>query len=302
VVGVVVNAVDDHLLKGEQIDTRWSRDEIKVLPALLHEARIARRLVVLVSDHGHVLDCQSEGRVYDAELAGGERWRTAEGNPGDDELLVEGSRVLVKNRRLIAPWSERVHYGVKRNGYHGGLTPQEMIIPIAVLSSTDDLPKGWSEQPIDTPDWWDESSPAPSTKTDQPLPQLKPIKPKAPGALFDKKEEPTPPDVGMAAPTWVSNLLVSSVFEEQKKLGGRGVPTDEVFAKMLSALDHRGGKLTSMALARTLEFPAVRLPGLLAKAERILNVDGYDVLRRDDASDTIELNRDLLLKQFDLVE
>jgi hypothetical protein len=36
VVGVVVNAVDDHLLKGEQIDTRWSRDEIKVLPALLH--------------------------------------------------------------------------------------------------------------------------------------------------------------------------------------------------------------------------------------------------------------------------
>jgi hypothetical protein len=51
-----------------------------------------------------------------------------------------------------------------------------------------------------------------------------------------------------------------------------------------------------------LEFPAVRLPGLLAKAERILNVDGYDVLRRDDASDTIELNRGLLLKQFDLIE
>jgi hypothetical protein len=46
----------------------------------------------------------------------------------------------------------------------------------------------------------------------------------------------------------------------------------------------------------------VRLPGLLAKAERILNVDGYDVLRRDEVSDTIELNRDLLLKQFDLVE
>ena len=48
IVGVVVNAVDDHLAKGEQINTRWSRDEIKVLPALLHEARIARRLVVLV--------------------------------------------------------------------------------------------------------------------------------------------------------------------------------------------------------------------------------------------------------------
>lgn len=59
IVGVVVNAVDDHLLKGGQIDTRWSRDEIKVLPALLHEARTARRLVVLLADHGHVLDCQT---------------------------------------------------------------------------------------------------------------------------------------------------------------------------------------------------------------------------------------------------
>lgn len=94
VVGVVVNAVDDHLLKGEQIDTRWSSDEIKVLSALLHEARIARRLVVLISDHGHVLDCQAEGRPFKDELAGGERWRSAEGSPSDDELLVEGSRVV----------------------------------------------------------------------------------------------------------------------------------------------------------------------------------------------------------------
>jgi hypothetical protein len=110
VVGVVVNAVDDHLLKGEQIDTRWSRDEIKVLPALLHEARIARRLVVLISDHGHVLDCQAEGRPFKDELSGGERWRSASGNAGDDELLVEGSRVLANGHQLIAPWSERVRY------------------------------------------------------------------------------------------------------------------------------------------------------------------------------------------------
>ena len=64
IVGVVINAVDDNLLKGGQIDTRWSRDEIKVLPALLHEARMARRLVVLVSDHGHVLDCQTQARPW----------------------------------------------------------------------------------------------------------------------------------------------------------------------------------------------------------------------------------------------
>lgn len=302
VVGVVVNAVDDHLLKGEQIDTRWSRDEIKVLPALLHEARIARRLVVLISDHGHVLDCQAEGRPFKDELSGGERWRSSEGNAGEDELQVEGSRVLAKGHRLIAPWSERVRYGMKKNGYHGGLTPQEMVIPIAVLSSTDSFPAGWSEQPIDTPVWWDEPSPT-DTPTEKPLPKLKPIKPQPSGTLFDLEEkEQTPVITGVTVPKWVTSLLASSVFEDQKRLGGRGIPTDDVMTKLLSALDERGGKLTSMALARTLEFPAVRLPGLLAKAERILNVDGYDVLRRDDASDTIELNRDLLLKQFDLVE
>ena len=301
VVGVVVNAVDDHLLKGEQIDTRWSRDEIKVLPALLHEARIARRLVVLISDHGHVLDCQAEGRPFQDDVAGGERWRSAEGIPGDDELLVEGSRVLAKGHRLIAPWSERVRYGIKKNGYHGGLTPQEMIVPIAVLTSTDDFPTGWSEQPIDTPAWWDEPSPGPAPK-ERPVPKLKPIKPQPSVTLFDLDERETPVVAGAAVPKWVSSLLACPVFEDQKRLGGRGVPADEVITKLLIALDERGGKLTSVALARALEFPAVRMPGLLAKAERILNVDGYDVLRRDDTSDTIELNRDLLLKQFDLVE
>ena len=302
VVGVVVNAVDDHLLKGEQIDTHWSRDEIKVLPALLHEARIARRFVVLISDHGHILDCHVEGRPNKDELSGGERWRVADNNLAEDELQIEGSRVLTEGHRLIAPWSEQVRYGIKKNGYHGGLTPQEMIVPIAVLSSTDDFPKGWSEQPIDTPVWWDEPTPAPFVE-EQPVPKLKPLKPQATGRLFDMEEEKPARDItGTTVPKWVSRLLTCPVFEDQKRLGGRGVPSDELFTKLLSALDERGGKLTSVALARSLEFPAVRLPGLLAKAERILNVDGYDVLRRDDASDTIELNRDLLLKQFDLAE
>jgi len=111
---------------------------------------------------------------------------------------------------------------------------------------------------------------------------------------MSKADEPTP--------QWVKRLLTSPVFEQQKGLGGRGLPGNEVFTKLLSLLDRRGGKLTSVALARALEFPALRLPGLLAKAQRVLNIDGYAVLSRDDTSDTVELNRELLLKQFDLVE
>jgi len=103
-------------------------------------------------------------------------------------------------------------------------------------------------------------------------------------------------------PAWVDRLLASPLFAEQKRRSGRGVPSDDTLAQLLAALDERGGKLTRVALARRLEFPAIRLPGLLAKAERLLNVEGYDVLRRDGGSETIELNRELLLKQFDLVE
>ncbi len=299
IVGVIVNAVDDHLLKGGQIDTRWSRDEIKVLPALLHEARTARRLVVLLADHGHVLDCQTQARPCD----GGERWRAASGEPAADELLVQGQRVLVEGHRLIAPWSERVRYGTIKNGYHGGLSPQEMVVPIAVLSSIDSLPAGWHEQPVDTPAWWDEPAGVVAAPQ-QPGPVLKP-KQLPPGALFDLQGDepaPTAAKAEEAPPEWVARLTTSPIFEEQKRLGGRGLPADDVFAKLLGTLDRRGGKLTSVALARALEFPSLRLSGLLAKAQRVLNIDGYAVLSRDDASDTVELNRELLLKQFDLVE
>ncbi|MFO0914164.1 MAG: BREX-2 system phosphatase PglZ [Pirellulales bacterium] len=309
IVGVVVNAVDDHLLKGEQLDTRWTRDAIKVLPALLHEARIARRLVVLVSDHGHVVDCQAEGRPLKTGEVGGERWRAAgrsDGGPADiapDEYLVGGSRVLVSDQRLIAPWSEQVRYGIKKNGYHGGLTPQEMVIPIVVLSSTDELPKGWREQPIDIPAWWDESlDRPPSNETVLPPLQLIPIPTPSSGMLFSKDDDEDAAGRAVLAPEWVPSLLASEIYQGQKQLAGRGVPDDHVMAGLLVALDGRGGKMTSAGLARALQFPPMRLPGLLAKAERLLNVDGYDVLRRDDVSDTIEFNRELLLRQFDLVK
>ena len=82
VVGVVINAVDDHLLKGDQLDIRWSGDEIKVLPKLLYEARAAGRMVVLATDHGHVLDFQTECRPHEQ----GDRWRSAGDAPADDEI------------------------------------------------------------------------------------------------------------------------------------------------------------------------------------------------------------------------
>src|SRR5262249_6267413 len=179
VVGVVVNAVDDHLLKGEQLDLRWTRDEIKVLPSLLYEARSARRVVVLLSDHGHLLDHQTEQRNGE----GGERWRPDDGRPEECELLVQGPRVqLAEGHRLIAPWNEQIRYVGRKNGYHGGLTPQEMLIPIMVLSSAELRVPGWSATPDLTPDWW-EDTPTPTPPTS--LPAVKPPPRNMPETLCD---------------------------------------------------------------------------------------------------------------------
>ena len=297
VVGVVINAVDDHLLKGEQLDTSWTQDQIKVLRGLLHEAQQARRVVVLLSDHGHVLDYKNVGKSHE----GGDRWRfdgsTLEGN----ELRISGSRVLIpESKTLIAPWTERLRYGIKKNGYHGGLTPQEMVVPIGVLCSPETYPQGWSEAPVDIPSWWEE--PLSDWIDDrEPAPRPEPITPKASkpsGPLFAWAAEQAPAEQQMR--TWITALVGSPIFAEQKKLAGRAIPSDDVFTRLLVALDDRGGKMTSAALARALNCPAIRLRGLLAIAQRVLNIDGYTVLTRDEASDTIELNRELLRRQFDL--
>lgn len=100
IVGVVVNAIDDHLPRGEQLDLRWSHDSIKILPALLHEAKEANRTVILLSDHGHVLDCGTQTKSGN----GGERWRLDDGKPDANELRVTGQRVVLpQSRSLIAP-------------------------------------------------------------------------------------------------------------------------------------------------------------------------------------------------------
>ena len=70
--------------------------------------------------------------------------------------------------------------------------------------------------------------------------------------------------------------------------------------RCLLALDERGGKMTRTAFARAVGIPPLRLAGLLAALRRLLNVDGYPVLSVDEASDTVELNRPLLEKQFEL--
>jgi hypothetical protein len=58
--------------------------------------------------------------------------------------------------------------------------------------------------------------------------------------------------------------------------------------------------MTATALAAAIEEPEHRLPGLLAVMQRLLNVEGYPILDRQDAANTVVLNVPLLKKQFEL--
>jgi hypothetical protein len=153
VIGVVINAVDDLLSKGEQVDIEWSCDRIKVLQPILQAASNAKRLVILTSDHGHVLEHHTKYQ----SAQGGERWRIDDGQPNDQELQLTGERVLPpEGSSIIVPWTEKLRYSSnKKNGYHGGITPQEMIVPIAVLAPSGIKLEGWSQTALQIPRWWD---------------------------------------------------------------------------------------------------------------------------------------------------
>ncbi|MFZ9737134.1 MAG: BREX-2 system phosphatase PglZ [Prochlorotrichaceae cyanobacterium] len=153
VVSVIVNAIDDHLHKDSQIDIRWTVDAIIPLQSLLYEAQQAQRLVIFLSDHGHVMESKTKYFAHDGMK--GERWRSDTNELTNQELRIQGERVVIPDsHQLIAPWSEGLRYASKKNGYHGGLNPQEMLVPIVVISSTETYPPGWSERQMAVPDWW----------------------------------------------------------------------------------------------------------------------------------------------------
>ncbi len=289
VVGVVVNAIDDHLARSEQLSTSWSVRDIKPLAPLLDAARDAGRIVILASDHGHVIEHSS--KLHSSGGSGGERWRVADA-AGDGEVLVEGPRVLAPGGRCVMAWDERVRYSPKKNGYHGGASAQEVLTPVLVLSP--DLAQeleGWTEAPLDPPAWWvgDQRATAVPAREAPPEPAAEP-----------GQQMTLEPPVRTAA-AWIPGLLASETLAAQRAAAGRAPLTDERIALVLGVLEANGGRLLRDALARTCAIAPLRLTGVLASLRQLLNVEGYPVLEVDEATGDVMLDIDLLVRQFGLV-
>lgn len=294
-VGVVVNAIDDHLARSEQIATRWSIREVPALRLLLEAARDSGRVVVLASDHGHVIERGSELRS--SAGGGGERWRPA-GELQAGEVLIEGPRVLAPGGRCILAWDERVRYGTKKNGYHGGGSAQEVVTPILVLTpGLAGAVEGWEEAPIDEPAWWvgERTQVAPSVaETPRPHPHPEPELGEQLSLDRSRQVAPAPPA------GWIETLLASETFVSQRAAAGRAPLSDERVMVILSTLDSHGGRLLRDTLGRACGIAPLRLTGQLAALRQLLNVDGYPVLEVDEATGDVSLHRELLTRQFGL--
>jgi hypothetical protein len=298
VVGVVLNAVDDHLARSDQLRLVWTVPQFRYLDALLAEARLAQRAVVVTSDHGHILEAGT------AHLAGAEdeRWRPFDGDVAASELLFEGARVerLTGAERIVVPWSEIVRYSRQKQGYHGGATPQEVLVPIGVFAAPDRTIAGWEALPEPQPVWWRPAETPPAAAPAGPARPSRHPEPRVEvqGSLFT--QTPASSKVGRH-PDWIDRLLSSAVFLTQRRLAGRVAPDDRVVRTFLNALEAHHGRMTRHGLAQALGQPDFRLPGLLAGLQRLLNVDGYQVVAVDETSGTVEVDRQLLDTQFQLV-
>ena len=301
IVGVVYNAVDDHLSGPDQLHQRWSLEDLRLFLPLLREARDSRRVVVITADHGHMLEENS------TMVNGGQsdRWRAGTAAADAKEVLLTGNRVMTPDgaNQVVCLWSEAGRYTGRKNGYHGGASPAEAVVPLSVFVPFGVNLAGWKPAPPQQPEWWDlpalaaavvATAPAPKTTT-----RRAPVLPAGQEGLFSATDLPVPATVANASTTdWIALLLISTVYASQRQLAARVALPDDQMRKLLAAMDERGGKLSRAALAQRLGVAEMRIGGLLSAARRMLNVDQAAVMTVDEASGTVEINRSLLQQQF----
>ncbi len=303
-VGCVLNTVDDALDRSDPGTVDWTLDAIKHLRPLLERARTAGRAVVLTADHGHVVERRlGEQRSYPNTTSN--RSRAAEPSAGVGEVLVEGRRVVGSGGRAVLAVDERVRYGPLKAGYHGGASPAEVLVPVCHLvaavhstrrSAPVDPVRGLQEIGPQAPLWWDVSYPdAPDS--------VVPPSGARPGHRAASRHGgqqalpglETPEDRATPDSRLVEAVLGSRTFAVQIKLAGRAASTSQIREALVALLADPAHRRPLLALPGV---SGTRARGAFAMLQRILNVEGYQVLSIDPDGVTAVLDPDLLTEQF----
>ena len=284
VVGVVLNNVDEHLKDVAPPSGGWRLGDLAPLQDMLDAARSCGRAVVFTADHGHVLE---RGSVY-RPGGGGERWRSTDTGPvGEDEIEVRGPRVLTPDGAAILPWAEKLRYGPHRNGYHGGITASEVIVPVVVLSA--DAPDGWTPTAVRPPAWWD-----PTAAAAESAPKLRPS-----SSRPRREAEPREPTLfDVAAIHGATADAINRIMESAQVSGqmSRLRLDDQPVAEILRMLDSAGTFVGEYRVAAHVGVPPMRMNRLVSQMQRLLNIDGYPVI--ESRAGEVRFDRKLLETQL----
>jgi hypothetical protein len=300
IVAVVLNSVDDALAKHDPGGTDWTLDSVQHLQGLLDEAARSRRLVLLTSDHGHVVERGGSALA----LAGAEaRWRTASSGPVDvgTEVLLRGSRVLSEGGEIIAPYVEDLRYAGKQAGYHGGASAAEVVIPVIALTRQPERYPyaGWDVATPQIPVWWNDpvaaglSAPA-AAPSSRRTPKPGPVE--VTGQIGLEVEVPSPESAPVSP--LVDQLIASPMYQAQRQRAGARALDDAIVRSIVGSLAESGGRMHQSTLAATAGLRADLIPGALGQLRRLLNLEGYFVISTDPDQVTVLLDVALLREQF----
>ena len=302
VVSILLNVVDDQLSGSDQLKITWEVDKLHFLRQILDSACVGERTVVLVSDHGNVLELNQTQKIGE-KLTGGDRYR----DDGDlidsaNEVRIEGSRIerATGQRSVVTAATDRIRYSSKKAGYHGGSADMELVIPVAILQKgQDETPDGWDYVDLIAPDWWQWDSDTADSADSTPISRPRKRKVKAPAKtetlnleLFAKD---TPEE---AEATWVDTLFNSAVFNEQFDSLGRTPLKKPMIRTFMNIMERRKGAAPMVTVAAEMGLPAMRLRGMVAQLRRLFNIDGYEIVAEKAETAHITFDKPMVLKQF----
>ena len=261
-VAAVYNGVDDALSSHEMTAIpEWNWANLGGgLRATLRHAFTRKWTVLLTADHGHTPFIAPARKVEKGRGKGGHRWRDA---PFADaiELPVDNLRPAP----LYALTRTGAWTGPQVRGFHGGVSLEEVAVPLAFLG-----PERVLHEPWPAPAWWSGGGET-RARALAPASTDAPASPSAAAAV-----PASPPAVGGAAPA--ARVRVSA------SIRGTTLPAalrDELAAQdsALTLIEHIAGKrqIAMSALAGLAKLPAFMVRGRLSQAQARLHAAGLTV-------------------------
>ena len=326
IVAVVVNAIDDRLKGSAQLRVMLSTRHIPALDALLTAAESTGRIVLLVSDHGHINSLRFIGAPVQNPGNGGEgeglgaRHRglgASEAAMPDEIELPAGALPMPRgqDRVAVAVHETRRYTSLLHFGEHGGASLAEAVAPAVLLAPRGLIDQlralGVEERPLESPDVLNPRS-CPRRRARGPSARAS----GSPGACLPggtAAESSAGRAALRAVPRWGlrpnprhrrrrrrSPSSKSQLFRSQI----REIAESErdLAKKAIELLLRHGGRLSRDRFAVELGIDTagkgVRVPGFLARLEKVLNVDQELVVSMDRKGQNVELDERRLRSLF----